>query len=135
MNKQKLQKVINQKETELTKLKEELANIPEEDFETYIHNKKEFRIYKWTNPIKDFIYPKGFRMSEFQEFQELIESKKIKLEVWVSYFTKHFNKLQWNKEYCLSWCYLNGDSSLVSNYSDLAVSSDDGRVVCVRNLK
>ena len=119
----------------------ELENKEQEEFESIIYNNKEFRIYKWTKPIselvnKDFTSKiKGYRLSEFQEFNELIESKKIELEIYKFYFVKHWNKLQHNKTYCLSRCYLNRGSGLNSGNSDLSDSSDDGRVVLVRVRK
>ena len=71
----------------------------EEDYNEVKHKGKTFRIYKWEDkPFKDLLnnLPKGFRLAEFQEFNELIESG-FKLEIWKYYITKHFNKLQENK--------------------------------------
>ena len=119
----------------------ELENKEQEEFESIIYNNKEFRIYKWTKPIselvnKDFTSKiKGYRLSEFQEFNELIESKKIELEIYKFYFVKHWNKLQHNKTYCLSRCYLYRLSSLISYDSGLSNSYVNGRVVLVRVRK
>ena len=123
-------------ELQIKKLEEQ------EEFKSIIYKNKEFRIYKWENkPIKDLINKdfsskiEGFRLAEFQKFNELIETKKIKLEVWKYYFVKHWNKLQHNKTYCLSRCYLYRLSSLISYDSGLSNSYVNGRVVLVRNLK
>jgi hypothetical protein len=106
------------------------------DFQTINFKGKEFRIYKWENkPIKDFVYPKGFRMAEFQELVDLIDNKKFEAEVWKSYYTKHWSKLQQNKEYCLSRAYLNYAGGWDSYYELLADSNGYGRVVVVRDLK
>ena len=68
-------------------------------------------------------------------FIDLVDNKKIELEVWKDYITKHFSKLWHNKEYCLSRVCLNWVGGLGS-YSDyLAGSSDGGRVVISRRLK
>lgn len=104
-------------------------------YKTYKHNGKEFRVYIWENkPVSDFIYPKGFRMAEFQEFVDLYDSGKIELEFWKYYFVKHFSKLQQNKEYCLSGLFLDWCSGLFSVNGDLAYSDDDGRVVLCKDV-
>ena len=94
---------------------------------------KTFGIYKWENKkIGDFKYPKEFKMAEFQEFVDLIDSKKFKLEVLKNYFVKHFSKLQKNKKWCLSRVCLYSDGDLSSDSDDLRYSDVDGRVVCVK---
>ena len=121
--KEKIEKQILELET-----KEE-----EEDYNEVKHKGKTFRIYKWENkPFKDLLsnLPKGFRLAEFQEFNKLIESG-FELEVWKEYITKHFNKLQENKEYCLSRVCLDSYGGLCCDDDILAGSDDDGRVVLV----
>ena len=110
---------------------------PIKDYQEIKHNNKIFRIYKWENKqIRDFVYPKRFRMSEFQEFVDLIDSKKIELEVWKYYYVKHFSKLQWNKKWRFSRLCLDGDSDLSSSYVvGLSYSSGNGRVVCVKEVE
>ena len=93
---------------------------------------KNFRIYKWSKPVKDFLIPKGFRMAEFQEFVDLYDSDLIKLESYGHYFVRHFSKKQQKKEYCLSRLYLDGDLILNSNFVSLAGSDGDGRVVLIK---
>lgn len=117
----------------IIKMKCEKCGQEIEEYKEYKHKGKTFRVYIWEiKSIKDFKYPKGFRMAEFQEFNELIESEKIELEVWKGYFVKHFNKLQLNKEYCLSRVCLDGDGGLNAGKDVLADSYDYGRVVCVK---
>jgi len=120
----------------------ELEENEQTEFKSIIYKNKEFRIYNWENkPIselvnKDFTSKiKGYRLSDFQKFNKLIENKEIELEVWKVYFTKHLNKLQHNKKYCLSGCYLGRYSNLGSGSSRLSDSYGNGRVVLVRNLK
>ena len=128
-------KTIKQIENEIVKLqkqKEELLEKENKDYQEIKFKKKIFRIYKWENkPIKDFKYPKGFKMSEFQEFNELIESG-FKLELWKYYIVKNFNKLQWDKKWSLSRVYLYRYGGFYATYDVLADSDDFGRVVCVK---
>ena len=108
-----------------------------EDYQEVKHNSKIFRIYKWENkPLKDLInnLPKGFRLAEFQEFNDLIESG-FELEKWEYYYVKHFNKLQQEKEYCLSGVCLDRYGDLYSNVDDLEDSDGNGRVVLVKGDK
>ena len=133
MNKEQL---IKQRE-EIDKKIRELENAENKEFEEITFKGKKFRIYKWENKPyneiinKDFTckFDKKLKLVEFNEFNELIEERKIKLKVWKYYITKHFNKLQWNKEYCLSRCCLNRDSNLYSGGSGLSGSNDYGGVV------
>jgi len=128
---------IKQKIAELQEqLKQMELKEKEKDFQKVIYNKKEFRIYKWDKPIKDFPMPEGFSMSEHSEFVELYDEGKIELEQYpVEYFVKHYSKIQQKKEWCVSRLYLNGDLGLYSRYEDLAGSDDYGRVVVVRSIK
>lgn len=105
-------------------------------FKTIKFKNKEFRIYKWENkPVGDFIYPKGFRMSEFQEFVELIDNGLIKYNSdWEYFWVKHFSKLQQKKKFCLSRLFLDVHV-LNSDNDDLLNSNRYGRIVCVRDLK
>ena len=106
------------------------------NYKTYKHKGKEFRVYIWENKkIKDFKYPKSFRMAKFQEFVDLYDSGKIELEVWKYYYVKHFSKIQQTKEYCLSWLYLGRFSDLSSGIVDLAYSDGSGRVCIVKENK
>ena len=101
-------------------------------------NNKLFRIYIWENKLYGNLInnlPKGFRLSEFQEFNELIESKKIKLAKERYYIVKHFNKLQWNKEHYLSRLCLSKDLDIYLYIGCLEDFNDIGRVVLVRDLK
>jgi len=125
---QNAEKLVKELKAQLEKEEQEAKNKP------IIFKNKEFRIIEWTKPIKDFVYPKGFRMAEFQEFVDLVDSG-YKMELWIDYFTKHWSKLQQAKEYCLSRCFLSEYSGLYAYNSYLANSNDNGRVVCVRDLK
>ena len=110
----------------------------DEEYSEIKFNNKLFRIYIWENkPYGDLInnLPKGFRLSEFQEFNELIESKKIKLAKERYYIVKHFNKLQWNKEHYLSRLCLSKDLDIYLYIGCLGNSDDIGRVVLVKDLK
>lgn len=95
---------------------------------------KEILVVEWTKPIKDFPYPKGFRMAEFQEFVDLYDSG-FELDKDGYYFVKHFSKKQQNKEFCLSRLFLDGFLNIWSSDDDLAVSNDVGRVVIVKDKK
>ena len=128
---------IKQKIAELQEqLKQMELKEKEQDFQKVIYNKKEFRIYKWDKPIKDFPIPKGFTISEHSEFVELYDEGKIELEKYpVEYFVKHYSKKQQKKEWCVSWLYLNRYLDLYSWNGNLAYSDDYGRVVVVRSIK
>jgi hypothetical protein len=94
-----------------------------------------FRIYKWSKPIKDFPMPKGFRMAEEKEFIDLYDSG-FKIEEYpVVYFTKNSSKLNIKNGWSLSRLYLNRSLDLNSGNYDLADSDDDGRVVCIKEMK
>lgn len=93
---------------------------------------KNFRIYKWIKPVKDFPMPKGYRLAEEREFIDLYDSG-FKIEHYpVVYFTKNKSKLNIKNGWSLSWLCLSGGLSLGSGNGSLAVSDDDGRVVCIK---
>ena len=93
---------------------------------------KNFRIYKWSKPVKDFVFLKGFRLAEEKEFIALYDSG-FKIENYpVVYFTKNRSKLNIKKGWSLSGLCLDRDLNLYSYYDDLADSDDDGRVVCIK---
>jgi hypothetical protein len=101
-------------------------------YQTYNYHNKEIRIYKWENkPIKDFPIPKGFRIIEFNEFNELIEKKIIKLEVWISYFVKHWNKQMREKGF-MSGVYLSSSGYLFSDSYFIDYSYVSGWVVIIK---
>lgn len=127
---------IEKKEKELVELKKQLDSFENKlnILNKITYKNKEFQVIEWTKPIKDFPYPKDFSMTEFQEFNELIEKDKIKLETWKYYFVKHFNKKQWNKEYCLSGVSLDSNGNLNSNNDNLAYSYVSVRVVICKEL-
>ncbi|MCF7861173.1 hypothetical protein K9M79_02920 [Candidatus Woesearchaeota archaeon] len=125
---------ITKIDKEIERLQELKQELLDQDFIEIEHNKKTFRIYKWENkPVGTFKYPKGFRMAEFQEFIDLVDSKKYKLKTWIYHWVKHFSKLQQDKEYCLSGVYFDGDGDVGSGYGVLKGSFDVGRVVVVKN--
>jgi hypothetical protein len=130
------EQLIKEKE----KIEQQLAEIEEaeksNDFKVIKFKDKEFRIYKWEDKkVKDFVYPKGFRMAEFNEFVELYDNKKIVYSGnWEYFWVKHFSKLQQTKKYCLSRLCMSEDD-LGSYNDDLESSISRGRVVCVRDLK
>ena len=93
---------------------------------------KNFRIYKWSKPVKDFIMPKGYRIAEEKEFIDLYDSG-FEIEKYpVVYFTKNRSKLNIKNGWSLSRLYLDRDLNLYSIGGNLAYSDDDGRVVCVK---
>ena len=137
-------KTIKQLEAEKEKIEKQIQELKTKEvsnnqklniLKKVTYKNKEFWIVEWTKQIKDFPYPKGFQMAEFNDFVELYDNKKIELEVWKYYFVKHFSKIQQKKKYCLSRLYLYGSLSLNSNNDGLAYSYDDGRVVIVREVK
>ena len=90
------------------------------------------RIYKWSEPIKDFPMPKGFRLAEEREFIELYDSG-FEIEKYpVIYFTKNKSKLNIKNGWALSRLYLSRGLGLYSYDGNLANSNDDGRVVCIK---
>ena len=94
---------------------------------------KNFRIYKWSKPVKDFIMPKGFRLAEEREFIDLYDYSGFEIENYpVVYFTKNRSKLNIKNGWSLSRLYLDRDLNLYSIGGNLAYSDDDGRVVCVK---
>jgi len=120
---------------EIEKLQQELRELDNNDYQEVEHNNKTFRIYKWDDkPYGDLINnpPKGFRLSEFQKFFELVESNKFEFEVWRYYIIKHFNKLQWDTQFGLARAYLSLAQLWNSNLGCLASSDDDGSVVLVK---
>jgi hypothetical protein len=136
-----IEKSIKEKQEQIKKLNQDIEKLEADlkkqpaDFQEFKINGKTIRVYKWEDkPIKDFIYPKGFQMCEFQDFVDLIDSKKIELETWKYYFVKHFSKSPWNKEYCLSRLYLGRNLVLYSCNVGLAYSIGDGRVVVQEDI-
>ena len=102
-----------------------------EDFIEAKLGKLKFRIYKWSKPVKDFKFPKGFRLAEEREFIDLYDSG-FEIEKHPAiYFTKNRSKLNVKNGWCLSGLCLDGGLSLGSNGSNLAGSNGDGRVVLV----
>jgi hypothetical protein len=112
------------------KTKEELLK----EFEEFTFKGKQFKIYKWENkPYRDLInnLPKNERLATFQEFNKAIKGKAFEMEVRKDYITKHFNKLQLNKRYCLSRSDLYSVSNMCFNYSLLSDYHVNGRVVVI----
>jgi hypothetical protein len=104
------------------------------DFQSFKFNGKIFKIYKWENkPFGELInnLPKNERLATFQEFLELVDDGKFKMEQEKYYVTKHFLKSEWNKEYCLSRLCLSRNLGLYSVDEYLEYSADNGRVVVV----
>lgn len=99
------------------------------------YKNKEFWIVEWNDPFKDFPYPKGFKIAEFNDFIELYDNNLIELEMWKGYFVKHFSKKQQAKEFCLSGLFVNRYSNLNSNSSDLILTNMNGRLIICRDLK
>ena len=128
-------KTLKQLEEAKVKIEKQIEELKAKENNNY-EEVGNFRIYKWENkPVRDFIYPKGYRMAEFQEFVDLIDSGKFNMEVWKYYWVKHFLKEQQKTKYCLSRLCLNWNLYLNSDYDDLAISYDDGRVVCIKEKK
>lgn len=97
----------------------------------------DFRIYKWENkPVKDFLdnMPKGFRLATFNEFNELIESKKYKLKIWHYYWVQHWNERQ-REMGRLSAVFLYNFGNLNSYNNNLDYSNDSGRVVVIKDSR
>ena len=102
-----------------------------EDFIEAKLGKLKFRIYKWSKPVKDFKFPKGFRLAEEREFIDLYDSG-FEIEKYPAiYFTKNRSKLNVKNGWCLSGLCLSGDLDLGSDGDSLADSDVDGRVVLV----
>ena len=125
-------KTIKELEQEKAKIEKQIETLKAQEETKEFIEIKNFRIYKWSKPVKDFVIPKGFRMAEFQEFVDLYDSDLIKLESYGHYFVRHFSKKQQKKEYCLSRLFLDGDLYLYSYVDYLAYSDGDGRVVLVK---
>ena len=129
-------KTIKDLEQEKAKIEEQIEVLKAQEQEKDFIEVKDFRIYKWAKPIKDFPMPKGFQMAEFQEFVDLYDNDLIELEKYpVKYFLKHYSKKQQKKEWCLSGLYLGRNLVLGSDNDDLAYSSVNGRVVVHRISK
>ena len=130
MNKMKTKKQL-QKQTE--ELQAQIKELENQDYEKIVHNKKEFRIYKWEDKLfKDFPIPKGYNFAEYFDVVNLINLDKIKFtKPWAeTYICK--SQFQKNKKYCLSRLFLYDDLNLGSVNSDLDDSVDGGRVVLVK---
>ena len=114
---------------ELEELKKQLLELETKPIELKLNNKK-VRIYRWEDkPFNEFKSPKGFRVCEFKEVNELIELGLIKYSgKYEVFLTKHFNKLYQDK--WLSRLYLSEDG-VDSNNDNLAVSYSSGRVVVI----
>ncbi len=120
---------IKQLEKKKLEIEEKIEALKNNDFIKV----KNFRIYKWEDKeIREFVYPEGYRMAEFQEFTDLIDSGDIELEVWKYYWVKHFLKSQWDKEYCLSRVCLNRVGVVDAVVDGLSDSDGGGRVVCIK---
>ena len=129
-------KTITQLEKEKLEIEKQIETWKALENERDFIEIKNFRIYKWSKPVKEFVIPKGFRMAEFQEFVDLYDNDLIELEKYpVKYFLKHYSKKQQKKEYCLSRLYLNWNLYLVSDNDNLADSDGSGRVVLVKEKK
>ena len=117
MNKQKITKQIKEYEQKIKELKTQL--------EKPLYEDSKLKIIKWDKPIKDL--PNGGKeLAEFQDFADLINSKKFKASEGI-YFTKHWSKEQQKKEYCLLKAYLNRNGDWGA-YDD-SFSDDNSRVV------
>ena len=129
--------LIKEKEKIELQIKELEQKEEQEEFQLINYKNKEFRIYKWENkPVRDFVYPKGFKLIEYSEFIDLFDNKIIDYpkENWEVYFTKHYSKRK-QKENILSGFYLNYIGILDVGDDNLASSDGNGRVVLVWNLK
>ena len=129
-NEKQLKQEIENKQNELKEL-EQVE--PSKVFQEFTFEGKRFKIYKWENiQYGDLInnLPKNERLAEFQEFNEAVEEKAFEMEIWSFYITKHFNKLKWEKDYCLSAGYLGYDSQGAFD-SGLWGSNGSGRVVVI----
>ena len=104
------------------------------DFVEFESEGKKFKIYKWEDkPFGELIknLPENEKLSTFQEFNEAVENLIFVMETGKYYITKHWNKLQWKKEYCLSGLFLSRYLNLNSDYEYLEYSNDYGRVVVI----
>jgi hypothetical protein len=108
---------------QIEKLQKDLIDLEEKEEVLYEDNK--LKIIKWNKPINKIGFDK---LATFQELINLIDSGKFKSDNGY-FYTKHFSKNQWDREFCLSLVYLIRYSNLVSGSSDLADSRDNGRVV------
>ena len=115
-------------EAQIKKLKEFIVLEQKVDFIEV----KNFRIYKWSKPVKDFVIPKGFRLAEEREFIDLYDSD-FEIEKYpVIYFTKNRSKLNIKNGWGLSRLCLCGCLNLYSDVGNLAGSDDDGWVVLIK---
>jgi len=130
------QEKIKQKEEQINKLQEQISLLKaQEESNNFIEAKQGknlFRIYPWDKPVKDFIIPKGFRMSEEREFIDLYDSG-FKIEKYpVIYFTRNRSKLNIKNGFGLSWVGLGCGLGLFTGDDSLAGSYEDGRVVLIK---
>lgn len=112
------------------KIEKEIEQLKANDYEEI----DDLRIYKWENkPVKDFLdnMPKGFRLATFNEFNELIESKKYKLKIWDYYWVQHWNERQ-REMGRLSAVYFVNDDVLYSDNGCIDNSHCSGRVVVMK---
>ena len=128
-------KTITQLEKEKLEIEKQIETLKAQEQENDFIEVKNFRIYKWSKPIKDFSIPKGFRMAEEREFVDLYDSG-FKIEKYpVIYFTKNRSKENIKNGWSLSRLCLNWDLNLDSSDDNLANSYDSGRVVLVKEKK
>ena len=125
-------KTIKQLEKQKLEIEKQIEKLKaEEEIKDFIQVKN-FRIYRWSKPVKDFVIPKGFRIAEEREFIDLYDSG-FKIEKYpVIYFTKNRSKLNIKNGWSLSRLYLGRCLDLGSLDGDLAYSSGNGRVVCIK---
>jgi len=120
-----------QLQDEINKLQKELENLKE--FKELTYKGKKYRIYLWENkPFNEFESPKGFRICEFMEVNELIEEDKIVSKEWEVFFTKHWNKKLRDKWAARLYSYTRG---VYAGDDILRDSYGNGRVVVVKNKK
>lgn len=123
-------KTIKQLEQEKAKIEKQIETLKAKEQEKDFIEVKDFRIYKWSNPVKDFPMPKGFELAKERDFIDLYDNDLIELEKYpVIYFTKNRSEKNAMNGFGLSRLYLSGDLYLGSGNGDLADSDDDGRVV------
>jgi len=133
--KKQLQEKMEKLNREKNKVEEELQELVKNEQTKDFIEVKNFRIYKWSKPVKDFPMPKDFRLAEEREFIDLYDSG-FKIEQYpVVYFTKNRSKLNIKNGWGLSRLYLFRNLSLDSNIDNLAYSNGNGRVVCIKEKK
>ena len=125
-------KTIKELEQEKAKIEKQIETLKAQEQGKDFIEVKNFRIYKWSKPVKDFVIPKGFRMAEEREFIDLYDSG-FNIEKYpVIYFTKSRSKLNIKNGWSLSWLCLSRLLGLGSDGDSLADSNVNGRVVLVK---